>query len=118
MKIAIPADENKTELCVSFARAPYFLFHDTETGATETIDNPAADAEGGAGLQASQFLVDRGADILITVRCGENAAEVLQAAEIKIYKSEGADIQENITAFTEGRLAELTHFHAGFHGIR
>ena len=53
----------------------------------------------------------------MTVRCGENAAEVLKAAGIKIYKSNEGSAIENAAALERGELAELTHFHAGFHGI-
>lgn len=115
MKIAIPLDENKKDVCVSFGRAPFFLFH--ENDADEILDNPAAEAQGGAGIKAAQFLVDQGATVLITVRCGQNAADVFQAADIKIYKSESASAQDNIAALKDGKLAELTHFHAGYHGI-
>ncbi|MDO5409812.1 MAG: NifB/NifX family molybdenum-iron cluster-binding protein [Lachnospiraceae bacterium] len=118
MKIAIPVDEDQVTVCASFGRAPYYLFHDTETNTTEVLENPAASAEGGAGIKAAQFIVDQKSTSLITIRCGENAAEVLQAAEIKIFKSEGVKADENISALKEGKLAELTHFHAGYHGIR
>ena len=118
MKIAIPVDDTKQNVCVSFGRTPYFMIHDTETGSTQLLENPAAEAHGGAGLQAAQFVVDQEAQVLITVRCGENAAQVLKAADIQIYKSEGEDAQANLTAFKEAKLAELTHFHAGFHGGR
>ena len=86
MKIAMPLDENKMDVCVSFARAPYFLFCDGEK--EEIVENPAAQAQGGAGLQAAQFLIDHGAEVLITVRCGQNAADVFQAASLEI-KSDG-----------------------------
>ena len=118
MKVAIPIDDTKKEICVSFGRTPYFLIADTEAGTTELLENPAAEAQGGAGLQAAQFVVDQGAEALITVRCGENAAEVFQEAEISIYKAEGTDIQFNLDSFKENKLAPLTHFHAGYHGIR
>ena len=118
MIAAIPVDENKTDVCVSFARAPYFLIRDMEAGTEELKENPAADAEGGAGLQAAQFVVDGGATALLTVRCGENAAEVLQGADIAIYKTEGPTVAENLEAFREGKLSVLTKFHAGYHGIR
>ena len=118
MKIAIPMDENKTDVCVSFARAPYFLFHDTETGTDDLKVNPAADAAGGAGVAAAQFVLDEKADTVITVRCGENAAKVFQAAKIAIYKSEGPNAKENLAAFSQEKLAPLTHFHAGYHGIK
>ena len=116
MKTAVPIDENKTDVCVSFARAPFFLF--CEDGKTELKENPAANAQGGAGLKAAQFLLDEGADTLITVRCGENAAEVLKAAEISIYKSKADTADENLNLLKEGKLEILTHFHPGFHGIK
>lgn len=116
MIIAVPLDENKKDICVSFGRAPFMLFYDTETKAQEIYDNPAAQAQGGAGLKAAQFLVDCKADALITIRCGQNAAEVLQAAEMTIYEAEGTDAAANLSACLEGKLEPLSHFHAGFHG--
>lgn len=118
MKIAIPVDETKNAVCVSFGRAPYFLFWDLESGETELLENPAAQAQGGAGLKAAQFVVDNGASALITVRCGENAAQVFQAAQITIYEAKGLDLEENLTACQDQKLALLTRFHAGYHGIQ
>lgn len=118
MKIAIPIDEMKKNVCVSFGRAPFFLVHDTQTGMDEFVANPAAEAQGGAGIKAAQAVVDTGAQVLITVRCGENAAEVFQEAGIEIYKAEKMEAEANLAAFEEGKLAKLTKFHAGFHGIR
>ena len=118
MRIAVPLDENKKDVCVAFARAPFFLMQDTAVDAAEVLENPAAQAQGGAGLKAAQFLADRQVDVLITVRCGENAAEVLKAAEIEIYKSEGSDAADNIERYEAGRLSKLEHFHAGFHGVQ
>ena len=68
MRIAIPLDENKQDVCIVLARAPYFLFW--EDGKDTILENPAAQAHGGAGIQAAQFLVDNGVNVLITVRCG------------------------------------------------
>jgi len=120
MKIAIPVDEKilETSVCASLGRAPYFLLRDTESGKDEFIVNTAADAQGGAGLKAAQLIVDSGADVVLTVRCGRNAADVLKAAGVKIYKTELTGVKENLAAFQEGKLAEMTQFHAGFHGRR
>ena len=117
MIIAIPVNENNAEpsICVSFGRAPWFLFHNTLTDETQIIKNPAANAEGGAGIKAAQFVVDHTANVLITVRGGENAAEVLLAADIQIYKAQGSTAKENLALFTEGKLEKLESFHAGFH---
>ena len=116
MKIAIPLDENKQDVCIVLSRAPYFLFN--EDGTDTILENPAAQAQSGAGIQAAQFLADSNADVLITVRCGENAAEVLKAAGMKIYKSVNKAAADDLAAWGDGRLEELTRFHGGFHGIQ
>ncbi len=116
MIIAIPMDENKKDVCVSFGRAPYYLFHHTDTDTSEIISNPAANASGGAGIQAAQFAVDHGANALITVRCGQNAAEVLLAADIKVYKAAQGSAEENLASFAGNKLQALESFHPGFHG--
>lgn len=116
MIVAIPLDEDRTSLCPSFGRCPFFLFFDRENGTRQVLENPAAQAQGGAGLKAAQFVVDGEAEALITVRCGENAAKVLRAAGIVIYRSEGPGAEENLAALREGRLAVMTHFHPGFVG--
>lgn len=115
MIVAIPVDDTRENICVSFGRAPYFLFCG-EDGSSRIGQNPAAQAEGGAGIQAAQFVADQGAQALITVRCGENAAEVLKAAGIAIYQADGLSAAHNAAALAEGRLPLLTRFHAGFHG--
>ncbi|MFI3168075.1 MAG: DUF134 domain-containing protein [Bacillota bacterium] len=116
MKIAIPLDENKIDVCPVLARAPYFLLW--ENSKTEIVENPASAAQGGAGVQVAQFILDSKVTTLITPRCGQNAADVFKACEMKIYKSTGKTAEENISDFLEGKLEELTTFHGGFHGIR
>ena len=118
MKIAIPADEKNidTEVCVSFGRAPYFVIYDTETKEVDYIENTAANAKGGAGIKAAQIVVDTGAEVLLTPRCGENAADVIANADIKIFKTMKGTIEENIKDFQEGVLVPLEEIHEGFHG--
>ena len=57
-------------------------------------------------------------NVLITVRCGQNAADVFKAAGMKIYKSANKAAVDDLTAFEDGKLSELTEFHGGFHGGR
>ena len=85
-----------SSICVSFGRTPYYLIYDTNTKKSEFIDNSVATSPGGAGIKAAQILVDKKADIVITPRCGENAANVLKSADIKIFKSNGSSIKGNI----------------------
>ncbi|MGV8905594.1 MAG: NifB/NifX family molybdenum-iron cluster-binding protein [Acetobacterium sp.] len=119
MKIAIPADENilDNEVCMSFGRAPYFYIYDTTIKTGEFIVNEAATSPGGAGVKAAQIIVDNHADILITPRCGENAAEVFQATKLQIYKSTFGSIKNNLNAYMDDTLVILDKFHAGFHGV-
>lgn len=116
MKIAIPLDENREDVCIVLARAPYFMFR--EDGVDTIVENQAAQAHGGAGIQAAQFLVDQGVNALITVRCGQNAADVFLAADIKIFKSVHKAAADDLTAMEEGKLDVLTKFHGGFHGVQ
>ncbi|MDA3734056.1 NifB/NifX family molybdenum-iron cluster-binding protein [Niameybacter massiliensis] len=115
MKIVVPVNEDKKTICVSFGRTPSFLFIDTATNHKEYVENEAVNAPGGAGIQAAQFIVDTGADILLTPRCGENAAKVLQAANVKMYQTTTEQVDEEIDKFTEGKLEPLSKIHAGFH---
>ena len=118
MKIAIPVEEKTLEssICASFGRTPYFLIYDTETKESTFIDNGAAASTGGAGIKAAQTVVDQKANILLTPRCGENAADVIKSADIKIFKTTSASVKDNIAAFVDGKLPLLDEIHAGFHG--
>ncbi|MGB4440185.1 MAG: NifB/NifX family molybdenum-iron cluster-binding protein [Sedimentibacter sp.] len=117
MKIAMPSDEKSMEssVCISFGRTPYFLIFDTDTKESSFIDNSAASSQGGAGIKAAQLLVDNGVEALITPRCGGNAADVIKAANIKMYKTINNSINDNINAFNDSKLLLLEEIHAGFH---
>lgn len=118
MKIAIPVDEKNLEnpICISFGRAPYFLFYDTNTKESIFYDNKAATSTSGAGIKAAQAIVDNQAEALLTPRCGKNAADLLIAAGIQLYKTSLAPVKDNIEAFIAGDLPLLDEIHAGFHG--
>ena len=118
MKIALPVEEKSlnTPICVSFGRTPLFVMFDTESGEYEFIDNSVAVAsQGGAGIKAAQLLADKSADVVITIRCGENAAEVLKPAEITLYKAVDGTAFDNIEKFRLGELSLLNDIHPGFH---
>lgn len=117
MKIAIPVDEDnlQTGVCVSFGRAPYFLIYDDSTDESQFLNNPAAQSQGGAGIKAAQAVVDSGASVMLTPRCGENAAEVFHAAKVTLYKTAAGGAAENIRAFFRKELTPLDEIHAGFH---
>lgn len=118
MIIAIPVEEKNInkEVCVSFGRTPYFLIFNTQTGEEKYIINAAAESQGGAGIKAAQIVIDAGATSVIIPRLGQNAADVLNSGNMKIYKSEYGSVKHNIELLIENKLSPLTTFHAGFHG--
>ncbi|HKM17798.1 MAG: dinitrogenase iron-molybdenum cofactor biosynthesis protein [Firmicutes bacterium] len=118
MKIAIPVVDNSEHTTISsaFGRAPYFLIYDTNTGEKHFVENQVArSSEGGAGVVAGQLIVDSGVKAVLTPQCGANAASVITAAGIKIYKTEGDSVKDAVAQFQAGKLAALKDIHKGFH---
>lgn len=117
MKIAMPLDEKNlnSAVCASFGRAPYFIIYNTDTEESLFLDNSAIASQGGAGIKASQTLVDNNVKALLTPRCGQNAEAVLSKAEIRIFKTIPGTAQQNIDAFKADQLSILNDIHPGFH---
>jgi len=105
-------DSNVAE---SFGRAPYILIYDQETSESLFFDNLAATSRGGAGIKAAQMVIDKGANALLAPRLGQNAADVLKAANINVYKTIGGSAKDNVEAFVAGKLNLLDDIHAGYH---
>jgi len=92
----------------TFGRCPNFLFIDTESDEVTAVPNPAADAGGGAGVQAAQAVADRGVQAVLTGRVGPHAMDVLTQAHIRIYDMGGADARTALESFRAGKLPEIT----------
>lgn len=118
MKIAIPSEGNELSSSVSpsFGRTATFIVADSETLEFQVLNNEAATAQGGAGIKAAQAVADSGAQAVVTFHCGENAAQVLNAADIKLYKAVPGTVREMIEQVKNGKLQELTEIHPGYHG--
>lgn len=119
MKVAIPVNDQSitSGVCQSFGRTPYFMMYDTDSKKEEFLENAAAASRGGAGIKAAQVIVDQKAEAVLTPRCGQNAADVLEGSDIKLYQTKGDSIQENIDAFLAEQLEILGETHPGFHNI-
>lgn len=117
MKIVMPVTHKSmdAEITASFGRTPCFLIYDTAAKTSAFFDNTAAFSQGGAGIKAAQSVVDSGAGAVLVPQCGENAASILKAAELKMFKTTTTSIMDNILAYEEGKLALLEDVHAGYH---
>ncbi|KPJ49691.1 MAG: dinitrogenase iron-molybdenum cofactor biosynthesis protein [candidate division Zixibacteria bacterium DG_27] len=111
MKIAITSqgDQLSSEVDPRFGRCLYFLIVDSETDSFEAVQNPAVGAGGGAGIQASQLVLDKGVEAVVTGNVGPNAFRTLQGAGIKVYGGASGTIEESLKSFKEGKLQDLSN---------
>jgi predicted Fe-Mo cluster-binding NifX family protein len=110
MRIAVSATgkDLNCQIDPRFGRCQYFIFVDPETMEFEASENKGLMAMGGAGVQAAQFIVQRGATVLITGNLGPNAASALSASGIKVYLVPGGTVKEVIEGYKTGSLREAS----------
>jgi predicted Fe-Mo cluster-binding NifX family protein len=106
MKIVITANGTELEAQASpvFGRCPAYVFVDTETMQFEGLENPAIAAPSGAGIQAAQFVIERGGQAVVTGNVGPNAYGVFQASGVPVYLFGGGTVREAVEAYVAGRL--------------
>lgn len=106
MKIAVSATgkDLNCQIDPRFGRCQYFIFVDPETMEFETFENEGLMASRGAGVQAAQLIVQKGASALVTGNLGPNAASALSASGIKVHLVSGGTIREVTEAFKAGKL--------------
>jgi predicted Fe-Mo cluster-binding NifX family protein len=119
MKIAIStnAPQLDAQFNPRFGRCAYFIIVDTDTRQWEAYPNPAANAGGGAGPQAVQFISSHGAQAIVSGGFGPNAYGALQAAGIQMYTTSGGTAASIVDDFVAGKLNIVTQStNAGHHG--
>lgn len=107
MKIAIAAQAPGTDaqMATVFGRCPTFLFVDTDTDLVSARPNPALGASGGAGVEAANFVLDQGADVVIAPKVGPRAQAVLDGAGIRFHAHAAGTAREALDAFLAGEPA-------------
>lgn len=110
MKIAISVNqpESSAPLERRFGRCRYFLLVDPTTRTWEAEANPAAEASGGAGTQAAQFLSKRGVKTVLSGDFGPNAFTALHAANIDMYSAKGGVADILLEKFLTGGLKKVS----------
>lgn len=73
-----------------FARAPWFIFHDSDTGKTEAIRNGFVIRDTRIGQNAVRLLKNNGLDAVITGEIGENARSLLSGSDISLHLYNGS----------------------------
>lgn len=122
MRIVISAQGENLEAPASpvFGRCPTYVFVDTETLSHEAVPNPAMNLGGGAGIQAAQFVVEQGAQAVLSGNLGPNAFDVLRAADVPGYLVREGTVGQAVEAFNAGALQPMgganVAAHAGMGG--
>ena len=119
MKIAISGNSGDpdAEFSARFGRCRCFLIADPATEGWQEVDNPAIDAQGGAGTQVVQLLANMGVEAVVSGRYGPNAFEALEAAGIKAYLATSGSPRKLLADCQEGRLSTTSGpSGGGFHG--
>ncbi|MFW6134186.1 MAG: NifB/NifX family molybdenum-iron cluster-binding protein [Elusimicrobiota bacterium] len=98
-----------------FGRCGYYIFYHTEEKQKEVVNNSAAGAAHGAGIQAGQTIIEKNPDIVITGNIGPNAMRVLSAAGIKVAVFQSGTVQQAIDACIKGELKEVSQSTVGGH---
>jgi len=109
MKIVVTANGADLDAPASpvFGRCPTYVFVDTETMQFEAVGNPAIAASGGAGIQAAQFIIERGAQAVVTGTVGPNAFNVFRAATVPFYVFAGGTVREAVEMCKAGGLQSV-----------
>ena len=96
------------EFSPRFGRCAYFLMVEEGQENWEKITNPAVNAQGGAGTQVVQFLVNQGVDAVISGRYGPNAYEALEAGGITAYLANSGTPRELLEQVQDGSLKKAS----------
>jgi len=111
MHVAICAQGNDLEALVDprFARAPWILVADTESGRWTAVDNAAsAQGPGGSGAQTAQIVAGLTVSAVITGNMGPNASRILSAGGISVYHAgNGVTACQALEDLAGGALAEM-----------
>ena len=109
MKIGISSTgkEITSMLDPRFGRCNYFLIYDTDDENVKFVENKGQASGGGAGIAASQQIIDEQVDVVITGNLGPNAFDLIKKSDIKVYNCGNIKIKAAIELFKEGRLEEL-----------
>lgn len=120
MKICFTSQGETMESTIDprFGRCAWFIFIDPKTEETEAVKNPGVEVFRGAGVVATQTVVEKGAGSVVTGNIGPNALIVLRQAGVSIYQAMGMSVKEAWEKYKQKKLAEVTVASGGGFGWR
>ena len=110
MNICIPITRDngiRSPVSLHFGSAPIFMVVDTESGSCRAITNRNLHHDHGMCQPLGQ-LAGESLDAMVVGGIGMGALGKLKAANIRVYFSEHATVEETIAAFKTGTLRGVT----------
>jgi predicted Fe-Mo cluster-binding NifX family protein len=109
MQICITSqgDNLESKIDPRFGRAAYFIIIDTDNMESESIQNPYIQAGGGAGIQAAQFVANKGVKVVITGNIGPNSFQVLKEAGLSVISGVSGSVKSAIEKYKNGELKSV-----------
>jgi len=103
-----------------FGRCDSFTFvtiENNEITSVKSVPNHAANAMGGAGIQAAQIIGNHGATDVIVGFLGPNAAQALASLNLNLYQApqQQITVKEAIDLFIQGKLSRMEGSNVGAH---
>ena len=119
MRIVVTSNGTNLDAAVDplFGRCLNYIFIDTDTDALEVKPNPAVAAPSGAGIVAAQFVIEEGADAIVSGNVGPNTMDVFEASDVAVYglSSDVQTVGQALEAFKVSRLKRLAGATVGAH---
>jgi predicted Fe-Mo cluster-binding NifX family protein len=109
LKIAVSAEGPYLESKVGqrFGTSKYFVIVDKETMAFESVPNPGASSNIGAGVQAIVLVVSKKVDTVLTGYCSPTAMGHLTKNGIKIVTGVEGNVYEAVTIYKNSELKNI-----------
>lgn len=105
MRVAIASAGNSTSSVLDkhFGRCSHFIIYDTDTGSTEIIPNPFAEAEENSGPSALGLLITKNIHKIVSGEFGIKIKTILDSHRIQmiVIKTPGIRVQAIIDMLTK-----------------
>lgn len=110
MKICVPVDQDNGLDSIpsrEFGTSPFFIIHDTASGATEAVENLDKDIFDGT-LSSLKSLENERYDVLLVSGVQDQVLKELKQRGKNIYKAIAGTVEGNIKVLERGDLYEIT----------
>jgi predicted Fe-Mo cluster-binding NifX family protein len=109
MKIAVSSygKDLNSQIDPSFGRCAYFLIVDTDDMSFEVFENKGVALSGGAGIQAAQFVISKGAKALITGNCGPKAVDTLSMGGVELFDKQTGSVKKAIEKYNNNLTSTI-----------